>query len=208
MPPWLNRLGVRLQEGTIRDVPTVWPHEDWPVVRYGRHEMTRELIESEVSTVVGRAGALEVEPREGVRAETVLKTSHRGWLESGQERGAVFDEGVDIAGPLDVGVLLTIAPVHSMVSDGRVSRVAVFSDATFITDELMENLGNPTFAVNIVRLLVGEDENMGLVGRVGQMRNVTIEPSTLTRIGWFVMGLWPLFVVLFGAFVWWNRRGR
>ena len=177
-------------------------------MRYGRHEVTRELVEANVSTVVGRAGALEIEMLDGVRSETVLKTSHRGWLETGEEKGAVFDEGVDVIGPLDVGVLLTLTSAHPMVSDGRIGRVAVFADATMITDELMENLGNPTFGVNIVRWLVGEDERMGMVGRVGKMRNVAIEPATLTRIGWVVMGLWPLLVVFFGAFVWWNRRGR
>ena len=108
----------------------------------------------------------------------------------------------------NVGVLISVAPAHPMVDAGRISRVAVFGDSNFVTDEMMDHLGNPNFSINVVRWLIGEDDRMALVGRVGTMRNVAVERSTLTRIGWFVIAVWPMFVVLMGAVVWRLRRGR
>lgn len=208
MPEFLTRLGIRISTHTIRDTPTLWPHEDWPVMRYGRHEVTEELIAANVSTVVGRASALFRDELSGVSAIPVLKTSHRAWLEMGGERPARFDEGVDERDTFDVGVLVSVAPAHPMVDKGRISRVAVFGDSNFITDEMMDHLGNPNFSMNAMRWLMGDDDRMALIGRVGTMRNVTIERATLTRIGWFVIALWPLLIVLMGAVVWRIRRGR
>ena len=177
-------------------------------MRYGRHEVTEELIAENVSTVVGRATAVFREDMTGVSAIPVLKTSHRAWLEKGEEQPARFDDGVDERDTYDVGMLMSIAPAHPMIDKGKISRVAVFGDSNYITDDMMDHLGNPNFSMNVMRWLIGEDERMALVGRVGTMRNVTIERATLTRVGWFVIAVWPLMIVLMGAIVWRLRRGR
>ena len=208
LPSWLEELGIQPRQGSVRDTPTVWPHPDWPVMRYGSHVITQELIADKISTVIGGGSALEVLTVDGVTSLSILRTSHRGWLELGEEQPAVFTEGEDVRGPLDVGVLLQVTSRHPMVEKGRIGRVVVFGDSNLVTDEMMEHLGNPSFAVNVARWLVGDDGGMTLVGRVGRVRYVAIEQTTLNRIGWFVMGIYPLCIVLIGFFVRWTRRQR
>ena len=56
--------------------------------------------------------------------------------------------------------------------------------------------------------MVGDDERMALVGRSDKVRAVVLSPEGLSRVGWIVIGVWPLLIVLAGGIVWWLRRER
>ena len=209
LPGFIEELGVRTNPGVVYDTVAVFPHEDRPVLRYGKHLITEELAEGNTTTMVAHAAPLELSSLEGVRAEPLIRTSRRGWTERGTERPAVYDANVDGPGPVEVAVALSVAAPHPMVNRGRVSRVVVMGDSDVLSDELIgEGPGNATFAVNTMRWLVGEDERMSMVGRPNPVRRLALSTAQLRLIQWIVLALLPLLAVGAGGIVWWIRRGR
>ena len=91
-------------------------------MRYGRHGHGRTYRRERVYRCWARYGGLSG-GHDGVSAIPVLKTSHRAWLEKGEEQPR-FDDGVDERDTYDV-LLMSIAP-HPMIDKGKISRVAVW----------------------------------------------------------------------------------
>jgi hypothetical protein len=201
----IEGLGVTVPGGVVLDTVAVFPHEDRPLLRYGRHAITEELLTENTATLVAHAAPLVVTKRDDVDQVQLLQTSRSGWIERGTERPAVYQEGEDGAGPVGVAVALT----PRLVGSGAPARVLVVGDSDLVADELIaEGPGNSTFAVNAVRWLVGEDERMSEVGRPSQIRKLALSREQLSMIQWVVLGLMPLLAVLAGAAVWSARRGR
>lgn len=206
-PEFLSGLGIRVPRGVAYDRPSLVPYDDWWLPRYGRHPIVSELAEEDLKVVFAHGAVVGHETTEGVEATVLMRSSNTGWLEVEPERPpADLDPGVDLAGPVEVGHALVL------VGDGphadKTARLVVLGDASGIGNELLDRLGNPAFTVNVLRWLVREDERMLLAGRTGKLRKVAISPEGLTRLGWVVIGLWPLLVVVAGGVVWWLRRER
>jgi hypothetical protein len=207
VPEIVGTLGIGIPEGVAYDRPSLVPYDDWWLPQYGRHSIVEELSEDEIKTVFGRGVAIRFEKRVGVEPSLLLRSSNRGWLERVAERPpADLDPGVDDPGPVDVAIAMNVEPASGVV--GQSARMVVVGDSTLVSNELMDRLGNPTFAVNTVRWLVRDDERMTLVGQPGRQRRIQASPEALSTIGWLVIGVWPMLVVLLGGIVWWTRRGR
>jgi hypothetical protein len=202
----LAELGVTIPEGVAYDRPSLVPFDDWWVPAYGRHPIVEPLAEEDIKVVFAHGAAVRTTAIDGITPTVLLRSSRRGWLERVPERPpADLDAGIDEPGPVDVAVALELAPSAPPVDVA--ARALVVGDATGLGSELMDRLGNPTFAVNTVRWLV-RDDRMTLVGRPTRLRQIAASPEALTRIGWLVIGVWPLLVVLAGGIVLWMRRGR
>lgn len=207
VPNVLDPLGIGIPEGVAFDRPSLVPYDDWWLPEYGLHSIVEEMSVEDIKTVYGRGVALRHERRTGLQVDVLLRSSRRGWLEREPERApADLDFGVDEPGPVDVAYAVSVAG-GTPVADTP-ARVVVVGDATGISNELMDRLGNPTFAVNAVRWLVRDDERMTLVGQPGRQRRIEASPETLSTIGWLVIGVWPMLAVLLGGVVWWLRRSR
>lgn len=206
VPDLVGELGVTVPTGVAYDRPSLVPFDDWWLPQLGRHPIVDELAAEDIKVVFAHGVALRHASRPGIDTSVLLRSTRRGWLEVVPERPpADLDPGVDEAGPVDVGLAMEL----SAEADGidRPARILLLGDADGITSELMGRLGNPTFAINGVRWLL-RDDRMTLVGQPGRLRRVSASPEALSRIGWLVIGVWPLLVVLVGGIVWWLRRGR
>lgn len=204
-PDLLGLFGVRVPAGVAYDRPALLPYDDWWLPRFGRHPIVDELADEEIKVVYAHGAALEYSKTDGVDRTTLLRSSRGGWLEVVPERPpADLDPGVDQPGPVEVAYALQLT--RPLVE--APARVVVVGDASGVGNELMDRLGNPTFAVNSLRWVVGDDERMTVAGRTSKLRTVAISPEGLTRLGWLVIGGWPLLVVISGGVVWWLRRER
>lgn len=205
VPAFLEALGVRVPTGVAFDRPSIVPYDDRWVPRFGRHPIVDDLAEEDLKVVFSHGAALEVDDVLGVTQDVLLRSSNAGWLEVEPERPpADLDIGVDEAGPVVVGYAIAVEPGSAIADEA--ARVAVFGDASMIGNELMAMLGNPGLSVNAMRWVVGDDDRMSVVGRTSEVRQVELSPEALARLGWFVIGGWPLIVVLLGGVVWWLRR--
>lgn len=207
-PSLLDEVGLHTLEGTVLDVVAYFPHADRPLLSYGPHPITEELSAGNIATVVAHAAPLELEPREGVRAAELLRTSRRGWVERGDDEPAAYTPGEDLEGPVVVGAALTVASPHPW-SPRRPARLVVVGDVDLIDDELLEEApGNATLIANSLRWLLRADERFSRVGRPARARRLALTDNDLEMIQWLVMGIMPLLVLLLGGAVWATRRTR
>jgi len=198
---WLQDLGVVVPAGTAYDRPSLVPFDDWWLPSLGRHPIVDDLAAEDIKVVFAHGAELRVTPIDGITTTRLLRSGRAGWLEVQPEAApADFDPGIDDAGPVDVGLV-----IESAATDGR---VLVFGDASMVSNELMIRLGNPALATNSIRWLLRDDERMAVTGRTSAVRSVTMSPDALSRVGWLVIGIWPLLIVLCGGVVWWLRRER
>ncbi len=207
VPDVLEEVGVVRPEGVVLDTRAIHPHVDRPVLSYGRHLITEDLLDDGSITVLAHLAALEVGEHEGLRADKLLRTSRFGWIErSGDTR---LQEDLDVVGPHTVAWALTLTGKHPLMHSGRRSRVVVVGDTDLLTDDLLaEGPGNRTFAVNTARWIVGEDERMSRVGRATSVRRLALSDQQLSMIRWLVIAFLPLIAVLVGGAVYTSRRGR
>lgn len=203
VPDLLTQLGVAVPAGVVLDAVSVYPHVDRPLLRYRSHPVTRDLAAGEVATVVSTAAPLQIAPVDGVRAEPLLVTSAHGWVERGTERPPTFHDGVDLPGPVTVGVALTVGAPHPLAG----GRVLVVGDADIASDALLrEGPGNATFLANSLRWLLRADDRMGRVGPPSRARNLAMTAGQLSTVRGLLVGGLPLVTLLLGAVVHVVRR--
>jgi hypothetical protein len=146
---------------------------------------------------------------DGVVVEPLLSTSRRGWIEKGSDPQPVYDEGADVAGPVDAAVALTISPPSRIAPFDGSTRVLVVGDVDVVLPELLaEGVGNKTFVVGAIRWLVGGEVRSSRLGRPSNIRRVTLSNEQLTMVRWLVLALLPLSTIAAGLGVWLTRRGR
>jgi hypothetical protein len=206
--PLQDTLGISREPGVVLDKVALFPFEDRPVLRLGRHTITEALIEERLTTIVAHAAPIVLPKAEGLKSSVLMQTSRSGWVERGTERPATFNPEVDGPGPVIVAAALEIRPQHPAVQR-NIARVVVVGDSDLLSDEFLEEgPGNSTFVVNTVRWLLGEEQRSSRVGRPGQVRHLALTREQLTRIRWVVLLFLPLCVVLAGGVIWWSRRNR
>lgn len=206
-PDLLEELGVYRAAGVVLDPRSVYPHTDRPPLGYGAHPIT-EALASDAATVVARAAPVRADPRDGVTATAVLRTSRLAWAERGSERPPELTPGTDEQGPFDVALALALAPPHPIARD-RTPRVLVVGDADLVSDELLgEGPGNASFAAGALSWLVRAEGPVGRVGRAPAVRMLTLSRSALTGVRAVLVVVLPLLVGSFGAWVLAARRFR
>jgi hypothetical protein len=199
--------GVEWRDGIAMDRPSIVPFDDWWIPQLGVHPIVQDLEDEGLKVVFARGLPVRYQRKEGVAVTSLLRSSRNGWAERAPEAPpADFDPGVDEIGPVEVALALQIDASSGAVK--APARVVVVGDATLIGSELMDRLGNPTFAINLVRWAMGDDGASGVAGRPGRVRTISLSPEALSRVGWLVVGGWPLLAVLGGAWIAYARRGR
>lgn len=216
VPSILGRMGIQVREGVVADKLVVFPYPDRPVPRYRSHDITTDLADRNLVTVLSHIAPLAAEDPapNWARYRSVLETSRNGWI----ERGGALDGGqplyqpdIDGEGPAVMAYAVELQPDElGLVKPGkRVSRVLVVGDSDWSTNGMLaEGPGNATFAVNAFRWLLWDDARLSIVGQPTRVRRLALTARDQTLIRWTVLGLMPLLIMLIGLGVWSSRRGR
>lgn len=207
VPDFLEELGIRRPTGEVRDLRYFGNRQEQPILGYGQHPIVEELSVNRIAVVLSGIAPLALTPVPGVTHTELLVTTPGAWIERGTERVSAFDPEVDEMGRQSAMVAVEVTDALPFVGEGLTGRVVAVGDVDWLTDEFQQTLGNPSLAVNVGRWLVQDDRD-SLVGRPGRVRQLTMGREELTRVGWLVMGLWPLLAVVAGGVVWWLRRSR
>jgi hypothetical protein len=142
----------------------------------------------------------------GLSAVPVVQTSDRGYLERRPEH-AGFTAGEDRRGPLTVVAAADKSRVEGPTTIVR-SRVALFGDADFATNQFIDKGGNARLLVQAVDWAALSEDLVPLNANIPAYRPLDLT-SARTRYALLLSaGVVPALFLLAGAWVWALRRRR
>jgi ABC-type uncharacterized transport system involved in gliding motility auxiliary subunit len=170
------------------------------------HEITRDMTEPTLFHDVRSATPLA--DTDGDFTELVF-TGDASWAERDLERldaegVATMEEG-DLPGPVSVAVVGTPA-ISVDDEDAAPPRLAVFGDADFASNELLDAYRNRDLFLNTVNWLMGDVEAISIrpnVSRASRFQLTAEQFQSIRSLSLFVL---PEAIAVLGVFVWWSRR--
>lgn len=167
---------------------------------YGQHPITRNFNNI---TIFPFARQISLNESKEWNSVSLVEVAQNGWLETGKlESDVTFDEMYDVAGPISIA-----AALRRTLQD-REQHVVVIGSGHFLANSYLGNGSNLDFGINLINWLV-EDENLITIQpRATLDSNLTMSKSALTVIVSVFLIILPLFFLVCGITVWWQRRRR
>ena len=201
--------GVRVEEGTIIDTSSyLTPSKDTPRVLDDRNFFGLPAIYF--------PGATAIIPREEKPSTIGLlelaMTSEDSWLEMNfnSQEEPKFDVGIDLAGPLNLGLFLSALPTKEAngeaIDQEKLSRLIILGDSDFASNQHFYNGNNADFFLHSVGLLTAGKELVSIDRRILPFRKLVVGPDAQRFINYSSVGLLPLIVLAIGGTIWWRRR--
>lgn len=162
---------------------------------YGDHAVSRSL--QGVATVFPLAQPLLVvgEPDSLVAGAVILRSSERTWAERDPDTRfggrARYDQGVDLPGPLDFGV---VVEVRLDPDGGRPGRLVLVGNSEFLSNANLNLGGNRDLLLNALGWLAREETLIQLRGRDPLSQPVVLDAVQKKVLGWGSVLGWPLLV--------------
>jgi len=204
--PW----GLNLSDGTVIDTASsVAPYRDIPLVTA---EMNFFFWHGELNIISYFPGATAMIPKEeipaGVEMWPLVATSRDSWLEKdfNPTEEPVYDEGIDIKGPLAIGMVLAAPPADGGQSSDKIVRLIIIGDSDFASDNHYREANNGDLFLNCVNWLAEETQLISIRRNVLPFRRLAVNPDQANFINYSSLVLPPLLVLMVGGIIWWRRR--
>jgi ABC-type uncharacterized transport system involved in gliding motility auxiliary subunit len=175
---------------------------------FASHEITLGLQNSTTVHPTASSVGSTTEIVEGLDRIALVETGERAWGETGLEilepdpEGAVsFDPESDYIGPVVLAAALQ--------ENNSFSRIVVFGDADFASDEYFDEFANSDLILNAIDWTAHHTGLIGLTPNPVVARFIL--PPSQSRINAMFAGvvvIIPGAVVVAGVLVWWSRRRR
>ena len=186
---------------------------------YAAHPITSDLANFQVN-LLSLPCTFEIvtpQPRPLLMARALLTGISSSWGEtdlSGNLEDAKFDPGVDVAGPVTVGVVVEpgmprnpYAPPPPSPPDLPGPRLVVLgSSISFINAAVDQNAPNLYLLQNAVNWLVGKRHMLGIPPKDLEFRHVSISQGQAAASLWLLVGAVPGAIVVLGVVVWRIRK--
>ena len=207
----LERWGIRLMNNIVLDrvavpgesAPMTWAtkegYSDHPVVRSLSGRVTVWPLAREIRPAKGSPA--------GLTSARLVSTSKDGWAETdlASLRGAggrtpTMDPAVDTRGPV---------PVAAAATRGKTRLVVLGTERGVLNRRLggiVVRDHNRDIFLNAVAWLAGHQEKVAVGPRTAEHVRLALDEGQLAKVFLVcVIGV-PLFVLLFGVWIWWRRR--
>lgn len=115
-----------------------------------------------------------------------------------------FDLGIDTAGPLNIGYLLTRSNENS--DDEKQQRIAIIGDGDFLSNTYLGNGSNLELGMAIINWLAGDDHLINIPVKTTIGSQLTLNPTQSLFIGLGFLVFIPLLLLVIGLCIWWYRR--
>lgn len=168
-------------------------------------DITADLVEEGRYVLMPAAqGIQQMENvRDTLEITSLLKTSESAYSKINTDSTVIEQEEGDIAGPFDLGVLIT-----EMVEDEKETQVVYFSSSALLqsqADEMVSG-GNTELITSALSYLCKSEESVSIPSKSLQTSYLTI--TDYDRSFWSVctIGIIPLGFLLAGFMIWMKRR--
>lgn len=201
--PVAEELGLVLMPGVVVD-PRATEFKASPAFAvgtsagYSPHAVTATLSLNTLFPYSREIGTIESDEW---RVTPLVEVAPRGWVETGSVDGALdFDKNRDVPGPVTIAVAL-----ERTVND-KAQRIAVFGNASFLSNTYVGNGGNLDLGVNLANWLVGDDDLITIQLRASADSQLNIGQFGLYLIAFSFLFVLPFAFVITGVVIWWRRR--
>lgn len=165
---------------------------------YGQHAITENF---DYITVFPFARQIILNENEEWYGVSLVEVAPQGWVETEALGDEVsYDETHDVPGPVSVAVAL------DRTLDDREQRVVVIGSSHFLANTYLGNGGNIDFGVNIINWLAGDDDLILIQPRATIDSQLVLSEASLTLIAVGFLIVLPLFLLVTGFVIWWQRR--
>jgi ABC-type uncharacterized transport system involved in gliding motility auxiliary subunit len=224
-----EQLGVEFMPGLVVDMNVQLLGISDPrfvmVSEYPVHPITRNF---NTMTLFPTCVGIEFIETEDWEVNILLESMSRSWVEM-DEIGVdevTLDSGVDIPGPITIGVALTRFPQQDselatdpadelepselddeeQTTSGHEQRIVVIGDADFLADAYIGQGGNLDLAVNIFNWLTRDDSFLAIPARTLIDKQIDLNPIKQIFIGVLFLVIIPVGLLSAGTMVWLRRR--
>ena len=137
--------------------------------------------------------------------ESLLTTSALSYSKTNLESENLDQEEGDIAGPFDLGAVVT-----KTIDEDTEAKLIVFSSETLLDEQVdsMVSGGNSTMFLNVMSQLVDHENTVSIEPKSMSTEYLTVSAGSAIFWGILTIILIPLFLLITGGVIWSGRRKR
>lgn len=175
----------------------------WAVVsRYGYHKITEKFNYASFFPFARSVDRIEPVPK-NISTETIASTSPYSFSTNQFDAKEIrFDPERDRRGPIPIAV----ASTFKEEGKERESRIVVFGDSDFASNQFLELSGNSNLFLNTVNWLEEEEDLVSIAPKTTRPRTISLTISQGRMIFFTTIILLPGIFVLGGILVYFRRR--
>ena len=147
----------------------------------------------------------------GLNYESLLTTSDQAYSKVNMDSQNLEMEEGDIAGPFDLGVAVTkTIDGEEDTEDSREAKLVVFASETLLdgqTDAMVSG-GNSALFMNVVSQLVDHESTVSIEAKSMAVTYLTVTAGSAIFWGLLTVLILPLFLLILGGVIWFQRRKR
>jgi len=203
----LSLWAIDIKDGIVIDPSSyLSPNIDNPSV-----PRTRNLFQLPATYFPGATAVIpQEEIPENIETIPVVWTSPESWLEKDFDpnKEPELDEDIEQPGSLAIGAIITTVIPEGDDVTGQVpgTRLAVFGDSDFASNQHFYNGDNGNLFLNSVNLLTTGKELISIERKVLPFRRLVIGPEAERFIYLSSISLLPVLMLLAAGIIWWRRR--
>jgi ABC-type uncharacterized transport system involved in gliding motility auxiliary subunit len=179
------------------------------VSTYESHAITKDLSNTMTFFPLARSVKTTENSNSQFNSSVLFKTSENSWGEKNLKSGsAEFNEGVDIKGPVPLGVVSTkiVSGDSNGKKYGKESRVVVLGDSDFANNTYIRMQRNGDLMLNTVSWLAEDEDLISIRPKNQENRTVQMTLGRSKLLFWLSMVFLPASVLVAGIAVWARRR--
>lgn len=147
----------------------------------------------------------------GLNYESLLTTSDQAYSKVNMDSQNLEMEEGDIAGPFDLGVVVTkTIDEEEDTEDSREAKLVVFASETLLdgqTDAMVSG-GNSALFMNVVSQLADHESTVSIEAKSMAVTYLTVTAGSAIFWGLLTVLILPLFLLILGGVIWFQRRKR
>lgn len=208
LEPLANFIGVNFYPGTIVDPTAQVMNVNDPsfaiITSYPSHAITRDF---QYISIFPKAVAIDLSKiKNDWKVSPFLQTVPRSWSETGVLKGAIdYNAGIDIVGPLTIGLALTRKEKKENESTKN-QRIVILGDGDFLSNTYLGNQGNLNIGHNIINWISNDDKFISIPSSDAVDKQLNISDLFGALIGLLFLVILPLALLISGTLIWYKRR--
>lgn len=195
--PILQEWGIELDNRLVIDATATRNRPPTVVLAnsYGKHPITRDFDNG--ISLFPQSRIVKITEKADITATPIVITNNNTWAESNLASETItFNSQEDIAGALNIAIALT----------KENSRMVVFGNALFATDDWFSQQLNGDLFLNTVDWLTGADiENLSIPSKQLTNRRIDLTPLQASMINWLAIVIVPALGFILAGITWWGK---